>query len=275
MRVEDLMTKDPIVAEVPGHRNDVLKILVQHSVSGVPVVKAKTRKLVGVVTRSDIFKKPDEEQTTLVMTQNPHTIGPKDEIAKAARIFWEKRIHGLPVIQGDELLGVLSPSDVLKVIAESGTKRPVEEFLTEKPCPVWEGTPLRVVWEVMRVGHQNAVPVMDDKGQLVGIVADSDLFKQSQVEDLVRKGKLGLDEENWDGFRTVMPLYLANSKIEIPTAAVKDVMVRDVQTVFLRTSIAEAAKKMRRYKVNQLPILDSEDRLIGIVTDLDLMKAEA
>ncbi|HVL88256.1 MAG TPA: CBS domain-containing protein [Candidatus Thermoplasmatota archaeon] len=275
MRVEELMTKDPIVAEVPGHRNDVLKLLVQHSVSGVPVVKSKTRKLMGVVTRSDIFRRPDEEQIALLMTQGPVTISPKDEVSKAARIFHEKRIHGLPVVVADELVGVLSPSDVLKVIAESSTKRPVEEFVTEKACPVWTDTPLRVVWEIMRVARQNAVPILDDKGALVGIVADSDLFKKSQVEDLVKKGKLGLDEENWDGFRTVMPLYLANSKIEIPSAPVKDVMVRDIQTVFLRTSVSEAAKKMRRYKINQLPIVDTEDRLVGIITDLDLMRAEA
>lgn len=278
MRVEELMTKDPIVAEVPGHRNDVLKLLVKHSVSGVPVVKSKTRKIMGIITRSDIFRSPDEEQIALLMTQSPITVTPKDDVAKAAKIFFERRIHGLPVAVGEELVGVISPTDILRVIAESSTKKPVEEFIVEKACPAHEDTPLSVIWEIMRVCHQNAVPVLNSATKLVGIVTDSDLFKKSHVEELAKKGKLGIGEEEdvwtWDGFRTVMPLVAATSKVEIPRSPVKEVMTREVQTVFLRTSIAEAAKKMRRYKVNQLPILDSQDKLAGIITDLDLMKAE-
>lgn len=278
MKVEELMTKDPIVAEVPGHRDDALRLLVQHSVSGVPVVKSKTRKLAGVVTRSDIFRQPEEEQLALLMSAQPFTIGPKEEVARAARVFWERRIHGLPVVQGDELVGVLSPSDILRVIAEASSKRTVEEFMQKgHVAPVHEDTPLTVTWEIMRICHQNALPVLDTEARLVGIVADSDLFKKSKVDDVVKKGAQALAEDEdvwtWDGFRAIMPLYLATSKVKIPKIAVKDIMVKEVQTVFQKTSASEAARKMRRYKVNQLPVIDTNDRLVGMITDLDLMAA--
>jgi CBS domain-containing protein len=278
MKVEELMTKDPIVAEVPGHRDDALRLLVQHSVSGVPVVKSKTRKLAGVLTRSDVFRQPDEEQLALLMTTNPFTIGPKDEVSRAARVFWERRIHSLPVVQGDELVGVLSPSDILRVLAEMGSKRTVEEFVLKgNVAPVYDETPLTVTWEIMRICHQNALPVLDADARLVGIVADSDLFKKSKVDDVVKKGMALGDEEDvwtWDGFRAIMPLYLANSKVKIPKVAVKELMVKEVQTVFQKTSASEAARKMRRYKVNQLPVIDTNDKLVGMVTDLDLMAAQ-
>lgn len=272
------MTKDPIVAEVPGHRDDALRLLVQHSVSGLPVVKSKTRKLAGVVTRSDIFRQPEEEQLALIMSAQPFTVGPKEEVSRAARIFWERRIHGLPVVQGDELQGVLSPSDVLRVISEASSKRTVEEFMQKgHVAPVFEETPLTVTWEIMRIGHQNALPVLDAEARLVGIVADSDLFKKSTVDDVVKKGAQALAEDEdvwtWDGFRAMMPLYLATSKVKIARVPVRDVMVREVQTVFQKTSVSEAARKMRRYKVNQLPVIDANDRLVGMVTDLDLMAA--
>ncbi|MCA1814583.1 MAG: CBS domain-containing protein, partial [Halobacteriales archaeon] len=157
MKVEELMTKEPIVAEVPGHRDDALRLLVQHSVSGLPVVKAKTRKLAGVVTRSDIFRQPDEEQLALLMTSQPYTTGPKEEVGKAARMLWERRIHSLPVVQGDELVGVLTPSDVLRVLAEAGSKRTVEEFVVKGSiAPVYDETPLTTTWEIMRISRQNA-----------------------------------------------------------------------------------------------------------------------
>ncbi|HEV8359400.1 MAG TPA: CBS domain-containing protein [Candidatus Thermoplasmatota archaeon] len=278
MKVEELMTKDPIVAEVPGHRDDALRLLVQHSVSGVPVVKSKTRKLAGVVTRSDIFRQPEEEQLALIMTSQPQMCSPKDEVSRAARIFWERRIHGLPVVAGDELVGVISPSDILRVIAEQNSKRTTDEFMVKgNVAPVFEETPLTVAWETMRVCHQNALPVLDQDARLVGIVADSDLFKKSTVDDVVKKGAQALAEDEdvwtWDGFRAIMPLYLATSKVKIPRVHVKEIMVREVQTVFQKTSVAEAARKMRRYKVNQLPVIDTNDRLVGMVTDLDLMAA--
>jgi CBS domain-containing protein len=278
MRVEELMTREPIVAEVPGHRDDALRLLVQHSVSGVPVVKSKTRRLAGVVTRSDIFRQPDEEQLALLMTSNPQMVGPRDEVSRAARIFWERRIHSLPVVENGDLVGVLSPSDILRVIAELGSKRTVDEFMVRgNVAPVYEDTPLTTTWEIMRICHQNALPVLDADARLVGIVADSDLFKKSKVDDVVKKG-MGLSEDDegraWDGFRSILPLYLAASKVKIPKVAVKELMTKEVQTVFQKTSASEAARKMRRYKVNQLPVIDTNDRLVGMITDLDLMAAQ-
>jgi CBS domain-containing protein len=277
MRVEELMTKNPIVVEVPGTRDDALKLLAHHSVSGVPVVKAKTGKLAGVVTRSDIFRHSDEEQLALIMTAKPFTIGPREDVAKAAKVFFEKRIHGLPVVNSDaELLGVISPSDVLKVIAESSSKKTIGDLGTASVFPVHTSTPLAVVWEIMNLNHQNALPVLDDDAGLAGIVTDSDLFKKSQVDDIVKKAKLAVGEDedswSWDSFRSIMPLYLSNSKVKLPKAAVKEVMTSKVETVFTRASVSEAAKKMRKFKVNQLPILDTHDRLLGVVTDLDLMQ---
>jgi CBS domain-containing protein len=275
MRVEELMTREPIVAEVPGHRDDALRLLVQHSVSGLPVVKAKTRKLAGVVTRTDIFRQPDEEQLALLMTSQPFTISPKEEVGKAARLLWERRIHSLPVVQGDELVGVLTPSDVLRVLAEAGSKRTVDEFVVKGSiAPVFDETPLTTTWEIMRIARQNALPVLDADARLVGIVADSDLFKKSKVDDVVKKGIVDEEHADWDGVRTIMPLYLATSKVKIPRVPVKDVMVREVQSVFQKTSASEAARKMRRYKVNQLPVIDNNDRLVAMVTDLDLMAAQ-
>ena len=69
MKVEDVMSKDLIVSYVPGTIRDALKILAKHNVSGMPVLKKDTKKVVGVVTRNDIFKKSDEEQLAFAARQ--------------------------------------------------------------------------------------------------------------------------------------------------------------------------------------------------------------
>ena len=71
MNVEEVMSKELIVGYVPGTIRDVLKILAKHNVSGMPVLKKDTKKVVGVITRNDIFKNPDEEQLALIMSTSP------------------------------------------------------------------------------------------------------------------------------------------------------------------------------------------------------------
>lgn len=273
MRVKDLMDADPLVAEVPGHRRDVLKLFVKHAVSGLPVVRAKTRQLAGVVTRTDVFRKPEEEQLALIMSSNPYTIGPDAELSEAARLFFHQRIHGLPVVHGGELVGLVSPTELLRVTKTGGAT--VQHFITGNVVPVYQETPLPVVWQTMRLTRNNALPVMDDSARLVGIVADSDLFKLSGVEETIARRDLGLHEDDADeaSIRDIAPLYYAKSVIDLPKRPVREAMVRDVITVFQKSSADEAATKMAKARVNQLPVVDADNRLVGIITDLDLMRA--
>jgi CBS domain-containing protein len=274
MKVRELMTPDPIVAEVPGHRRDVLRLFVKHAVSGMPVVKAKTRQLAGVVTRNDLFRKPEEEQLALVMSSRPWTIGPDEDVSAAARLFHAKRIHGLPVVQGPELVGVLSPTDLLRATRTRGAT--VEHYISSRVVPVYQETPLPVVWQTMQLTGQEALPVMDDAARLVGIVADSDLFKLSGVEESIGKRDLGLNEDDEveaHSIRDIAPLYYAKSVLDLPRRPVRDIMERKVVTAFQKSGAEEAALKMAKARVNQLPVIDTDDRLVGILTDLDLMRA--
>lgn len=70
--VSDYMTGDVVTVEIPGNRDDVLKILKRTGISGVPVLK--DNKLVGIITRKDLLHKPEENRLALLMTPNPLTI---------------------------------------------------------------------------------------------------------------------------------------------------------------------------------------------------------
>ena len=119
MKVKEVMSKELIVTYVPGTRKDALKILAKYDVSGMPVLKKGSKEVVGVVTRSDIFRNPDEEQLALIMTSNPYTIGPDDDVEEAAKLLYNYRIHGLPVVnRKNELVGIISPTDILKIVKD-------------------------------------------------------------------------------------------------------------------------------------------------------------
>jgi len=68
-------------------------------------------------------------------------------------------------------------------------------------------------------------------------------------------------------------LYYSTSKIDLPSVPVKEVMVKEVEKVTMKTPISEAAHTMLRKKINQLPVVKSDDRLVGMVTDIGLMRA--
>ena len=277
MKVKDLMSKELIVAYVPSTVREALKILAKHDVSGMPVLKKGTRQLAGVVTRSDIFRNPDEEQLAMVMNPNPYTIGEDYDIEDAAKLFYENRIHGLPVLDKKRnLVGIISPTDLLKMIEEKDN-RYVENYYTTSCVPVYQETPLPALMEIITITNESALPVLDEEGKLVGIVTDGDLFKLSHIKDSISKSEFGLgDDEDawtWEGIRDVLRLYYSTSKIDLPPVPVKEVMVREVEKASRKKPISEVARVMLKKRISQLPVIGSDDRLIGMITDIDLMKA--
>ena len=276
LKIRDVMDKNPPIAEVPGRREDALRILAKYEVSGVPIVKAGTKKFAGIVTRKDIFMHSDEDQLAILMNKNPVTISPDASIKRAAKIFYEKRIHGIPVIKRGELIGVVSPKDVLKIISKTDGYE-VEKYLSPFFIPIYEETPLPVVMKIFRVTDISAMPVLDDNGKLTGIVSDGDLFNFSLVRETISKSDIGIGEDEdiwtWEGIRDVMRLYYETSKIELPSVPVKEVMIKNIITVYRKSKLAEVAKKMIDNNINQMPVMDEDDELIGVIHDIDLMKA--
>src|SRR6056297_2128192 len=98
MNVEEIMSKELIVGYVPGTVEEALTILSKNDVTGIPVLKKGTDIIKGIVTRTDIFKNAEEDQLAMVMNEDYVSVKPKDDIEKAAKILYEQRIHGLPVV---------------------------------------------------------------------------------------------------------------------------------------------------------------------------------
>ncbi|MFH1014134.1 MAG: CBS domain-containing protein [Thermoplasmatota archaeon] len=276
MNVEEIMSKKLIVGYVPGTVKSALQILAEHNVSGIPVIKKGTDKLVGVVTRSDIFKNADEDQLAMILNEEYFYLKQGQDIKEAARLFYQKRIHGLPIInKNSKLIGILSPTDLLKELIKEQRNDTAGEHISNLVVPVHINTPINIIMEIINITNENALPVLDDALKVVGIVTDGDLFKLSQIKEGVEQSEIGIgddeDQWTWEGIRDTVRMYHATSKVLLPGIPVKEVMIPDVKTATKNTPVCEIAKLMIRNNISHIPIVTSDNRLIGIVTDMDLM----
>lgn len=277
MKVEDVMSTDLIVGYVPGTIKDALKILGDNDVSGMPILKRDTKKIVGILTRTDIFKNPEEEQLALVMSKNIYSVDKDEELKEAAKLLYEKRIHGLPVINKKKnLVGIVSPKDIIRILSEKKDESHVKDYYTRYVVPVYQYTPIKIVMEIIKITNENALPVLNDELKLGGIVSDGDLFKLSHIRESVSQTDMGMggdeDQWTWEGIRDVIRLHYSTSEVTLPDVPVKEIMISNVKKAFENTTVSEVAKIMIKNDISHVPVVDASDKLIGMVTDLDLMK---
>ena len=275
MKVKEIMSKELIVGYVPGTIRETIGTLAKYNVSGMPVLKKDTKNVIGVVTRNDIFKNSDEEQLALIMSTDPIIINEDADILDAARMFYENRIHGLPVVdKRKNLAGILSPTDILKALPNEYDDV-VENYYTCNLVPVYQETPITIIMEIINVTNETALPVLNDERQLAGIISEGDLFKLSHIRESVAQTDIGMggDEDawTWEGIRDTIRLHYSTTQVDLPSVPAKEVMIRDVLVAYKNDPISEIARKMYKNNISHIPVINSEKRLEGMVTDIDLM----
>ncbi|NPE31558.1 CBS domain-containing protein [Methanococcoides sp. SA1] len=273
--VRDIMVKDVACVFLPGSRDEVLSILKDKKVSGLPVIK--DNKLVGIVSRSNLLKKPTEEQLALLMVRDPISISPDEDISVAAQILLKNGIRRLPVVEDEKLVGLITVADVVGSLADLNITTPISDYLNSGVGPVWYETPLPVVARNMELAHVKAVPVIDSNLDIVGIITDRDIISASVIEDTVEVSNMSAgaddDEWTWESMRDTMSLYYSVSRIKVPSVPVKKVMVQDLIAASSNMGVSECALRMKRNRIDQLPVVNAHQKFIGLLRDRYLLKA--
>jgi len=259
---------------VPGTRNDAINMMVRNKLTGVPVVRASDGQLMGIVSRRDIFRKFDEDQLSLIMKKEIRTIAPTATIREAAEIFCTMRIHRLPVVDNGRLIGIVTPTDLLKTVSTMKTTLTAEDVVCTTCVTAYEDEPLTYTITAMRISDVTAMPVLDASGKLVGIFTDRDLFNDQVKDDEALKAMGISDDGNLAGYRNVLPLfYAATDKFMDSNSTVKDFMVKDPVTIYKKTNLSEVAKMMLNYDFGQIPVHGNKDDLDGMIYDVDVLRA--
>ncbi len=275
MKVKDIMTKKVLSAEVPGNTKDALDIIIKNNISGMPVVKRGTDELLGIVTREDFSKHPEETQLAMLLTRDVVTVTPDADIKEVCNLILKKGYQRIPVVKGGKLAGIITVRDLVgRALGEMDLDAKVGKYYRKNVTAIWQGTPLKIAYEIMNLANVRVLPVLDDDGTLVGMLADTDLLKVSRITESTEKSELTAasegDKWSWDSSSVI---YITSKTLELPDQEVKDLMIRDVISATKKSPVTDIARKMAKAKVEQIPVIDAEGNIIGLVRDVDLLKA--
>jgi len=277
MQVKDVMTKEVKWVEVPGTRAEALDLLRKIGAGAVPVVKRGTDELVGMVRLRRLFEKSDENQLAMLVDRDVPTVLANDKLEEAVNRLLTARARRLPVLKNGRLVGMITVQDIIyRAIAEMDVERSASDFVRPHVIAVWDGTPLKAAVEIMALSGFRALPAIDEGGNLVGIIDDSDILKVSGVETESRMsqmaGRSEGDSWTWDSENRI---YITKRELKVPDKPVRDVMMKKIVTITRKTPVSRAAQLMRQHRIEQTPILSAEGKLMGIVRDVDLLYALA
>lgn len=111
---------------------------------------------------------------------------PEMRVGEVARLFAERRIGAVPVIEGDEVVGIMSERDLVQCIAAEGAAaldRAVSEVMTAPPITVPSDHSVLGALGLMTRRRVRHLPVIDG-GRVVGFVSIGDLvkFRMDRIE---------------------------------------------------------------------------------------------
>ena len=129
-------------------------------------------------------KKMLEKKVSQIMTTDVVTTTPEIDVVYAFEKLMEFKISSLPVVDNNELIGIITATDVGHNLIldkyELGTK--VEEIMIKEVITISPEDTLETAIKVMKESTQgsgilNQLPVVDD-GKLVGIISDGDIIQE-------------------------------------------------------------------------------------------------
>lgn len=132
VKVEDRMTRDVLTLKINAPIREAWELAEERGVRRFPVLDGGS--LVGIVTDRDLRNATassvvltekkyhdfllDTIRVESVMTPNPRTVTPDTTLKEAARLILDMKVGGLPVVEGERLVGIITETDLLKTLQE-------------------------------------------------------------------------------------------------------------------------------------------------------------
>jgi CBS domain-containing protein len=299
MRVRDIMTPVPRKVDTTSPLDEVARLLLSSTFSGVPVVDVENRP-VGVIAQGDLIYRAgmplrlgllaesgaerlgpilESLSTKLaqdVMTRPAVTVGRDRLVTEAVELMLKKRVKRLPVVDDfGKLVGVLSRVDIFRAVVRecrdytSFQQRnvvveglhSVSDIMRRDAHAVLPGTPVEEVMRIIDCNDIQRVCVVDGDGRFLGMISDLDLL--SAFSDR----HPGI----WDFFARKVPFAdrgrqhrKLSEHLRAETAA--EVMNTDIVTVREDSTIEDAIRLMLERAIKRIPVLDADGKFKGMIS---------
>jgi CBS-domain-containing membrane protein/PII-like signaling protein len=293
LQVRDVMTRDVHSITDDAPIRAAVEALVGQVFRALPVVDAAGH-LVGLVTNSNLVERggleariellnamseTDRESyldrlphraVSTVMTTDVVTVRPPATLAEATRLLSERHQKRLPVVEPDgRLVGMLSRADVLRAVAEAFPSQEHEAAATARP-PLTSRDVMRTDLPVVSADaglpqvvdavcstRLNRAIVVDDAGRVVGVVSDAAVLR-------------ALGDA---GGGLVGALMRGVGIADAPRATARDLMTTPAYSVEPDATLSEVARVMTEHGRKIVPVVDAEERLLGVIDRADLLHA--
>jgi acetoin utilization protein AcuB len=223
-------------------------------------------KVVGVFSERDLLRYRADtggqgglDPVRRFMSAPAEVVSPDDEAAKAMGLMLAAELGCLPVVEEQRLVGVLTLTDLVgrsfaaaAAATRAGGGPTATRAMTFVPVTVTPRQPLLEAIGLMIDYGVRHLPVVED-GQVVGILSDRDVRTAvGDPREALVQGREGLE-----------------------ALEVGSVMTDDVILVQGDANLAEVAQKFLDSRVGAIPVVDRKGSLLGIISYLDLIRAQA
>jgi len=262
MNLMDLARRPVVTLSVTDHCRRAAELMTQFHVRHLPVVDEGVP--VGMVSDRDLLanigwwnsdahhanaaiadcaeRLPVDE----VMSSPLLWVAPEDAPEKAARLMLDNQVHALPLLDSNQIVGIVSETDFLRCFngQRNWQRRTVAEHMTARVFCVSRKEPIRSAWRLMRDKHIHHLLVCEGD-QPQGILSDRDLLAGISWDAC---GPEGIQDR------------------------VECIMTVAVAAISPDSTLTDAALAMMADKIGALPVYD-QTALIGIITESDLLRA--
>jgi CBS domain-containing protein len=266
---------------------------------------------IGVVSQRDVLRlkpsnatgklseEPDpralRQLLSRVVTRGAQTVRPDMPIGPAVDLMIELHIDMLPVVVEKKVVGIITTTDLLRMIVRTAEtiEQACRREIHSKDAAGWAGgddtnraalgsfmvrtagmvmarnlvtmmtnQTLAEAIETLQKHELRHVPIVDEENHLVGILSDRDILRN--LPYLSRSLIKASPKFREDLFRIEGSKAVLNQQIE-------NVMTKKLWTIEPNCPLVEAALILMKKKVGVLPVVDSERKLRGIVSVVDLL----
>jgi CBS domain-containing protein len=142
--------------------------------------------------------------------------------------------------------------------------------MNDKPLTVTPDTPVGDVAQLIGRTDRAGVPVVDADNRLVGIITEDDLVLADEEGDLHIPHYIEL----FGGVVFLEPLRRFEERLKKAFGSTaSDLMTSEVVTVGPDTDVHEAGRLIASTGHNQLPVVDDDGKLVGLITRADVLRA--
>ena len=247
LKIRDVMTKEVIVVAPSSTVFDTAKGMADAGISCVVVVDGD--KVVGILSERDLLRAVagplvDLHRITVAQTMSSpvQSVSPALPILTASRIMEARQIRRLPVLEGKQLVGIVTQTDITRGLITLIPLRCISDIMTREVATVTIEAMVSDAACIMASKRISCVVVMR-QNEPTGIVTEKDMIRR-----------------------------VVTAKKNPTQTHVSEVMSSPITIVPPDSSVLAVSKKMDSLHLHRLVVME-EGKVRGIVTQTDIMRA--